>query len=499
MSIEIARSVTRNTSVLFLSQVVTWGSSFILMLFLPRYLGSEEYGRLYLAMSIMIMSHLVIDFGGGYFIPKEIARLRPKAPFLVVNSLAARLLLWVVMYGILLAFAHIVDYPPVVRQLIAILGFATVWEGLGKTMKNCFQGFERLEYSAIGAIAERVVVTAAGVGALLLGADVLVIALIMAGSTLLNTLISARLLRRLVPALPSVDLREGWTILKAGVPYFLWSVFAVVYYRIDAVMMSLMTPASVVGWYGAAYRFFDVLMFVPAILSTAVFPVMARLWKEGPGALAATTGKSLELIITAGILVSCCTFLFSREIIGMFFGLDEYGPAVLLLQLFAVGLPLVYIDMVLGTVILASDRQRAWSFVALGAIPVNIGLNMALIPVTQSQFGNGGLGAALATLVTEFLVMVAALHLVPKHLMASLRIGVVVKGICIIPGLWSVWLLLQYFELPWLLQALAVVITYAYALHSLGVVNPSEVAFLRNYFSPGNLRNAAFLRREAQL
>lgn len=499
MSEEVARSVTRNTSVLLASQAVTWGSSFILMLFLPRYLGSEDYGRLYLAISLMMISHLIIDFGGGYFIPKEVARSRQSAPSVVMNSLGIRLILWALTFCALVLFSHLADYPPVVQKLIIILGFATLWEGVGKALKSCFQGFEKLEYSAVGAISERLVVTVAGVAALLLGADVIIIAVIMAGSTLLNAVISAGLLKRLIPFFPRLDLKAGWIILKAGVPYFLWSVFAVVYYRIDAVMMSLMTPPHVVGWYGAAYRFFDVLMFIPTIFTTAIFPVMARLWKEETDTMSRTTGKSLELIITAGVLVSCCTFLYAREIISMFFGLEEYGQAVPLLQLFSVGLPLVYIDMILGTVILASDKQREWSLVALAAIPLNMGLNFVLIPLTQGLFGNGGVGAAIATLLTEFGVMVAALCLIPRHLCESMRLGVIIKAICIAPAICAVGILLDSIGFPWVVRAVAVIITYIYSLHVLEVLDSDEVAFFRDFFSARNLRRMVPLRREVKV
>jgi len=70
----IARSVAKNMSVMLGAQIVTWVSGFVLLYFLPRYLGSEDFGRLYLALSIKMMMGLLIDFGGNFLIPKEVAR-----------------------------------------------------------------------------------------------------------------------------------------------------------------------------------------------------------------------------------------------------------------------------------------------------------------------------------------------------------------------------------------------------------------------------------------
>ena len=75
---EIGKSVAQNMYVMFGAQVVTWGSSFLLLYFLPRYLGPEDFGRLYLALSIKMILGLFIDFGGNYLIPKEVARSRIK-------------------------------------------------------------------------------------------------------------------------------------------------------------------------------------------------------------------------------------------------------------------------------------------------------------------------------------------------------------------------------------------------------------------------------------
>ena len=45
----IATSVAKNTVIQFGQQIATWISSFLLMLFLPRILGPERFGRIYLA------------------------------------------------------------------------------------------------------------------------------------------------------------------------------------------------------------------------------------------------------------------------------------------------------------------------------------------------------------------------------------------------------------------------------------------------------------------
>ncbi|MGH2566940.1 MAG: oligosaccharide flippase family protein, partial [Bacteroidota bacterium] len=278
MNQTIAHSLAKNTTVMMSSQLITWVSSFILMLVLPRSLGSEEYGRLYLAMSFTLMFQILIDFGGPYYIAKEIARGRGQALTLVVHSLALRLLLWVVSLATMIVFCHAVDYSSKVTTLILILGVAKLWESATRVFNSSFQGFEMMEYVSVGSVTERVSVTVACLVMLMMGADVVAIAVVMAFSTLLNFSVEAVFARKLfLRSIPGIQWRAVGELAKKGIPYFLYAIFAVVYYRVDAVMLSLMTTDIVVGWYGVAHRFFDVLMFLPSILATVVFPVLSRL------------------------------------------------------------------------------------------------------------------------------------------------------------------------------------------------------------------------------
>ena len=235
MSKEIATSIARNAAVMMGSQVVTWISTFILMVFLPRYLGSEEYGRLYLAMSVAMIAAVFVDFGGAYYIAKEIARDRTQAGAIVADSIGLRLGLSSLSIVVLFLFAWVAGYSWEVRGLILILGAAKLWEGPLGVLSAAFQGFEQMAHRSVVAIVERVFLTVVGVCALLVGGSAMTIAVIMAISTLLSCLVGFRRLRRLVPRLPAVQWRKMGDLVRAGVPYLLMAIFAVIYYRINAI------------------------------------------------------------------------------------------------------------------------------------------------------------------------------------------------------------------------------------------------------------------------
>ena len=166
MNALVARSITRNTAVMLGSQGVTWISSLILMMVLPRAVGSENYGRLYLALSLTMIAQVVIDFGAPYFIPKEIARNPGSAPKLLADATAARFLLWAATLVLMTGFSLAAGYPAAVTEIIVILGVGKLWEGASRILRCGYQGIEQMEIPSLASIVERVFLTAAGVTAL---------------------------------------------------------------------------------------------------------------------------------------------------------------------------------------------------------------------------------------------------------------------------------------------------------------------------------------------
>ena len=195
---EIGQSVAQNMSVMFGAQVVTWGSSFLLLYFLPRYLGAEDFGRLYLALSIKMILGLFIDFGGNYLIPKEVARSQSKGETILSSYILFRSLLWVLSIALILLFSNLLGYSQHVHLLILILVIAKLWEGGTTALSGYFQGIEKMEYPSIGNIVEKVFVAVFAVGALLMGADSIGVAVVMTIGALLNLIVIYGYSRRVV-------------------------------------------------------------------------------------------------------------------------------------------------------------------------------------------------------------------------------------------------------------------------------------------------------------
>jgi len=492
---EIGKSIAQNVSVMMGAQIVTWGSSFLLLYFLPRYLGSEDFGRLYLALSIKMMLGLLIDFGGNYLIPKEVARSQAKGAKILSSYIMLRIFLWILSIGIILLLSDLLGYSEHVHLLIIILAVAKLWEGGTTALSAFFEGIEKMEYPSIGKIVERVFVAFVAVGALLLGADSIGVAIVMTVGALLNLIVIYWFSRGVVRLRYTFDTKI-FSLFHSGMPFFLFSLFSVIYYRIDAMMLASLTTDQVTGWYGGAFRFFDIIMVLPLLYKTAIFPVFSKLWDNEDGVLENTVSHSLRLMIILGIPTATVIFLFAEPIIHFFMGLGEFGPSVLVLQIFALSIPIIYVDIILGSALMgAANRQRAWAITGLFAIFINVGINYVLIPYTQTTYGNGGLGAAVATLITEIFVMGSAFILLPKSYLQNFKSSYIFKPaaatlITAIPVI----VLLFYSSLYWMLTLIISGVIYISALFLLKTFDNKELELIKVFISASQKKLSLFTK-----
>jgi O-antigen/teichoic acid export membrane protein len=277
-----------------------------------------------------------------------------------------------------------------------------------------FQGHENMLWPALGTIAEKITVTVLSVILLLLGYGLLAVAGVMLVGALANLALVGGMAWRRWPVRPRFDPRLMVALLAGGAPFFLWASFGVIYQRNSALQLEALTDAATNGQFGAAIRMYETLSFVPYIFQTAVMPVLARTFVHSTNAMQSTARRSFDLILLAALPISAGVALLAPQIIELIAGTTDYAGAVLPLRILGLSLLPLYLDMILATILISADKQRAWGSVAVLAALINPLLNWWLIPITHRDLGNGAIGAAGVTLFTEVLIFCFYIFMVPR-------------------------------------------------------------------------------------
>ncbi len=184
-------------------------------------------------------------------------------------------------------------------------------------------------------------------------------------------------------------------------PAGLHSVASMALFRCDAVLLAALAGAAAAGRYAAAYRLLETVVFVCWTVARAVFPVMAsssQAWRVRRGAEAG-------LVVLAVAFLPYAALLWCRggELLRLLYG-EPFVAAGRPVVGWLAPAPLLFgAGYLAGYVLLSSGPTATVLVGSVGAMVVNVGLNLVLIP------RYGPVGAAAATTVS-YAVQVALLY-----------------------------------------------------------------------------------------
>jgi O-antigen/teichoic acid export membrane protein len=451
------RKVIGNTVISLLGQGVTWTSTLLLTVAYGRFLGDVKFGELYFAITFVALIGFPIEFGFNQQLTRDVAQEPAKALRYLSNILFIKVGFWCVLYGCVLLICWLLGYSLDLRVLVGICGITLLSGSIANAFGALHYAFERVIYPTVGTILEKGLTALIGILALRQGASVQVMACILLGGSLINALWQAISAFRLLGIHLSVDLVLVRGLLLTSIPFLAYGVLGVIYYRIDTILLSFMTSTAVVGWYGASYRIFDTLVFLPSLVISAVmYPVFSKLSVHSLSQLRIAVEKSLNFLLFCGIPITAGLIVAAPAIIGFLYHRPEFVHAVPALQALAPGLLFLYINSVLSSTLISTKREKKIMIMAAIALVFNLGLNLFLIPKYQQ------VGAAIVTSLTELLLISLAIIFTPRSLLplGSIRVGVKALVASLVMAL-VVWIMRGYGLILILPVAMAVYFTAA--------------------------------------
>jgi O-antigen/teichoic acid export membrane protein len=410
-----------NVSILMVSQLITWTATIFVTAALARHLGDVQFGELYLAMSFAIIFGVLVEFGLDQQLVREVARDRRLASTYLMNSIVMKVVLAAVAYGIIFVAVRVLNYSADLQLTIGIYSLILVFNGLSGSFAAVYQASENVLFSALGTIIEKCVVCVLAVVLLNQGAGIVEMAIIFVTAAALGATFKGCFLLDRIQVRGVVSIQRMRSLAINGVPFLLFWALGSVYYRIDVVMLSKMSEPAVVGWYGAAYRLFDTLVFLPSIVSAAVmYPILARLAVQSRDDLRIAVQKGIDVMLILGIPICTGLFVLADPIIQLVYGKPEFLNAVGALQFLSLALFFLYVNSVLAVALVSLNRETRMTIVAALATVINLSLNWLLIPHFQH------LAAAAVTAITEGFILCYLLWQIPSDLLS--RSSVLVLG-----------------------------------------------------------------------
>lgn len=432
------RNVVNNMVISLVGQAVTWASTLILTIAYGRFLSDSSFGELYFAITFVMLAGFPLEFGFNQQLTRDIAQEPHKALRYFSNTIFIKCGLWLLLYSFILVFCWLIGYALEIRILVAICGITLLSTAAANTFAALHYSFGKTVYPALGLVLEKGLSTLIGVILLKNGYSVEAMALVLLGGSLISTLWQGFWFFRIVGVGFTLDQELMRDLLRGSIPFLTYGVLGVIYYRLDTVLLSFMTTSAVVGWYGAGYRLFDTLVFLPNLVIGAImYPVFSRLSLSSPAKLHMAVEKSMNFLLFCGLPIATLLIVTAPNIIGILYHQQDFLHSIPALQALAPGLVLLYANTVLSSILISTKREKKIMIMAAIALVFNLTGNLFLIPLYQH------VGAAIVTSLTELLLFGISIFFVPRSLLptGSLRVGLKAILACLAMALVSTLLL----------------------------------------------------------
>ena len=415
------RNVAANTFTQIAGRFLTLLISLVTLSYIANYLfvdGSAlvGYGQYTIVLTYISIIGATADLGLFTLVVREITGKEPEAAGRIVGSaLVFRFLLMLVTLLVLAGLYKALPYDVVVKQGIilgAVIAFLMLFS---QAIATIFQANYLSSRIVVSELAGRLVMAILTIYFLRLGLGLIpVIAANLIGNIVL-LIVSYLMSRRTLP----IKINFDWALWKQTLPEF-WSIAVVtllglIHFRLDSLILSFYQPVSQVGIYGVAYRIFDIILVIPAIVVANLLPVLTHLHHSNLKAeINRLVKRSTGLLFTVSSAIGVVILLLAPWIV-IFVTSQEFLASALPLRLLVPAFMALFLTTIYaGTAIALRQQKRLIGGYCL-VVLLDIVLNLTLIPRYSYA------GAAMSTVTSELVLMSYSFYLLTKLLPLRLR------------------------------------------------------------------------------
>ena len=396
----------------------------LIIIMMTRYFFSpQEYGLLFLAVSIFGSALLFSSIG----VPKSAARYvteyKETAPGQVRNvvrtSFKVVLVMSLAVGSIVLLFRNVIAVAfsePALGPLLAVGLFYIVFQSINTYLTTLFQGFNHITRSAILTICSNVGILC---GILLLVRVGLGPIGALTGYVIgygLGSLVGLGFLYWTLREYEERPIESGLRrrLFEYSIPLMATNGANILYKRVDTLLIGFFLTPIAVGYYTLAKQFSDFIIAPADSFGFTISPAFGEHKANNESHQAARIYEmAFEHTILFYIPAATGLVLVAEPTIQFIFGADYLG-AVPVIRVFAAFIVLQAIDKITndGLDYLGRARQRA--IVKTGTGVFNFSLNLFLIPVI------GVVGAAISTVLSYSIMVALNVYLIHTELSLAL-------------------------------------------------------------------------------
>ncbi len=416
---ETRRNLLQN----YLSLLMGTGASkvltFIGFLVLSGYFSGEpgSLGKYTLVFSLLALLNTLVDLGAnqilGRNLVRELGNPRPSIEAMIYIRLLACLLVFPLAYGV----SGWLGLDPPLAGLVLMGAFLSV----EMAYDGYFSASMRLDLAAKSRFYSSLISVLLILLAIWLKLPLFWIIFIGVANPVIKFAFDRAYTQPFQWRLNPPDWARVRQMARDGLPLWIMGINYIIFVRVDTVMLVALSPTGYVDLdsYSVAFRFSEAFALLIGALAPSLMPlfVHAMANKQKMSALTQTVIRFLSVVL---LVMTLLVFWYGPALIQLIYK-NAYPMSDECLQVLIWSQMMVAINIVCYQILMVYNMQgkRLVLLVNILSSLVNIALNFWLIPTYQA------VGASVATVLTEGLLVMAMLHFVARYTGNRLGSGVV--------------------------------------------------------------------------
>jgi O-antigen/teichoic acid export membrane protein len=394
-----------NTSWLFSERIIRIIVSFVVTIFVVRYLGPKEFGLYSYVLSFFWLFASFSSLGLESISTRETIKYPDQIDEINGTVFFLRLAGGTVAIFLIGLTLFLTGEETNTAILILILSGSFLFQSF-TPIEYYFRGIVKAKYNAYALSASVLISSGLKVIFILQKAPLIyfVIAALAEYAALAAGLILVYHYNKLSIFNWKYSTKFASSLLKDSWPLALSGIAVMIYMRIDQVMIKNMMSDEAVGYYSAAVRLCEAWYFIPVTLCNSIFPAIVNAKNVSEEFYNNRMQKLYDLLTWLAIGIAIPVTIFSDQIIQLLFGYEFASTAPVLTIYIWAGVA-VFLGVASSQYLINENLTKLSFYRTFIGMILNVALNFILIPKY------GIIGSAVATLVSYSVVaFVPAFH-----------------------------------------------------------------------------------------
>ncbi|MEL6581984.1 MAG: flippase [Cyanobacteria bacterium J06621_12] len=388
------KKIIRNIGWLSAERLIRMGLSFFVGIYVIRYLGPEQFGKLSYSTSFVFLFLAITKLGLDDIVVRNLVKQEDASGKILGTAFVLKLM------GCLLAFfitgAGIFTSTDdwLIRQMTMIIAFSMIFTCFD-ILDLWFQSQVLSKSIAIVRSIQFVVSSLAKLAFIWFGMPLILFACLFVADTIIRAIgmTWVYLQDRHQVGRWQFDPSIALSLLQNSWPLILSGVMVTIYMSIDQVMLGNMSNSLEVGNYAAAVKFSEVWYFIPTVVCSSVFPAVVQAKQHSQADYYNRMQQLYDFMTFLSLGIAIAVSLGAQSLLTSLLG-AEYSSAGAILTLHIWSGVFIFLGVARGNWLVIENKTRLSLITQLMGALTNIGLNLWLI----REYG--AIGAAIATLVS---------------------------------------------------------------------------------------------------